>query len=64
MIKSKLSSRGARIVKALEEFADDLSSGIPIESKYTVRPVKVIPKPSPRPGGGAGRRGTDRRKPG
>jgi putative transcriptional regulator len=42
----KLSSRGARIVAALGQFADDLESGVPIESKYTVRQVRVIPKPS------------------
>jgi hypothetical protein len=60
---SKLSPRGARVVKALEEFADDLGSGVPIEWKYNVRTVKVIPKPSPRPGGSAGRRGTHRKKP-
>ena len=46
MSVAKLSSRGARIVKALNEFADDLVAGIPIESKYTVRQVRVIPKPS------------------
>jgi putative transcriptional regulator len=45
--EGKLSSRGARIVKSLNEFADDLESGAPIESKYTVRQVRVIPKPSP-----------------
>jgi putative transcriptional regulator len=44
--EDKLSSRGARIVKALGQFADDLESGVPIESKYTVRQVRVIPKPS------------------
>ena len=47
MSKNKLSPRGARIVKALEEFADDLEAGVPIASKYTVRTVRVIPKPSP-----------------
>jgi putative transcriptional regulator len=46
MSKSKLSSRGERIVKALNEFADDLDAGTPIGSKYTVRTVRVIPKPS------------------
>ena len=46
MNKNKLSSRGARIMKALEEFADDLEAGVPIGSKYTVRTVRVIPKPS------------------
>ena len=46
MKKKPLSSRGARIVKALEELADDLEAGAPIESKYTVRTVRVIPKPS------------------
>ena len=49
MSKGKLSSRGARIVEALNQFADDLESGAPIESKYTVRKVRVIPKPSPYP---------------
>jgi putative transcriptional regulator len=42
----KFSPRGARIVAALTQFADDLESGVPIESKYTVRQVRVIPKPS------------------
>ena len=46
MSKDKLSSRGARIVKALNQFADDLAAGTPIETKYTVRQVRVIPKPS------------------
>jgi DNA-binding transcriptional regulator YiaG len=44
--KNKLSSRGARIVKALAEFAADLETGAPVESKYTVRNVRVIPMPS------------------
>jgi putative transcriptional regulator len=44
--EGKLSSRGARIVKALGQLADDLASGTPIETKYTVRQVRVIPKPS------------------
>jgi len=47
--KGKLSARGARIVKALNQFADDLAAGTPIETKYTVRQVRVIPKPSPYP---------------
>jgi len=42
----KLSSRGERIMKALTQFADDLEAGVPIEPKYTVRNVRVIPKPS------------------
>ena len=46
MSRTSLSERGARIVRALEEFADDLESGIPIEEKYTVRQVRVIPRPS------------------
>jgi putative transcriptional regulator len=46
MKKDKLSPRGARIVQALEELADDLEAGVPIESKYTVRTVRVIPEPS------------------
>jgi DNA-binding transcriptional regulator YiaG len=46
MKKKPLSSRGARIVKALEELADDLEAGVPIASKYTVRAVRVIPEPS------------------
>lgn len=45
----KLSPRGARIVAALEQFAEDLESGAPIESKYTVRQVRVIPRPSDYP---------------
>ncbi len=44
--KGKLSSRGARIVKALNQFAADLATGTPMETKYTVRQVRVIPKPS------------------
>jgi DNA-binding transcriptional regulator YiaG len=44
--KGKLSSRGARIVKALEQFADDLDAGEPMDVKYTARTVRVIPKPS------------------
>lgn len=47
MSGAKLSPRGARIVKALQEFADDLEAGVPIESKYTVRQVRVIPQPPP-----------------
>ena len=46
MSEGDLSSRGARIVKALNQFADDLAAGTPIETKYTVRQVRVIPKPS------------------
>jgi putative transcriptional regulator len=46
MSDGKLSPRGARIVKALNQFADDLATDIPIETKYTVRQVRVIPKPS------------------
>ena len=46
MKKDTLSPRGARIVETLEELADDLETGIPIESKSTVRTVRVIPKPS------------------
>jgi putative transcriptional regulator len=46
MSKSKLSPRGARIVKALNQLADDLAASAPIETKYTVRQVRVIPKPS------------------
>jgi len=46
MSEAKLSTRGARIVKALNQFVDDLAAGIPIETKYTVRQVRVIPKPS------------------
>jgi putative transcriptional regulator len=49
MSKGKLSSRGARIVKALNQFADDLEAGAAVESKYTVRRVRIIPKPSPYP---------------
>jgi DNA-binding transcriptional regulator YiaG len=45
-MEGKLSSRGARIVKALNQFADDLAAGTPIETKYTVRQVRVIPKPA------------------
>jgi putative transcriptional regulator len=49
MREGKLSARGARIVGALNQFADDLESGAPIESKSTVRNVRVIPGPSPYP---------------
>jgi putative transcriptional regulator len=49
--KGKLSSRGARIVKALEELADDLDAGEPMDVKYTVRTIRVIPKPSVYPPG-------------
>jgi len=45
MSKNTLSSRGARIVGALKQFADDLEAGVPIESKYTVRQVRTIPPP-------------------
>ena len=45
-MSGKLSSRGERIVKALTQFADDLEAGDPVASKYTVRKVRVIPKPS------------------
>jgi DNA-binding transcriptional regulator YiaG len=45
----KLSSRGARIVKALDHFAEDLAAGTPIETKYTVRWLRVVPKPSAYP---------------
>jgi DNA-binding transcriptional regulator YiaG len=44
--KAKLSSRGERDVKALNQFADDLETGVPIESKYSVRRVRVIETPS------------------
>jgi len=49
MSEGDLSTRGARIVGALNQLADDRESGAPIESKYTVRQVRVIPKPSPYP---------------
>src|SRR4051794_19995673 len=45
MSQDKLSARGRRIVAALTQFADDLKAGIPIESKYTVRQVRVVPPP-------------------
>jgi DNA-binding transcriptional regulator YiaG len=44
--EGKLAARGARIVEALNKFADDLESGVPIESRYTIRNVRVIPEPS------------------
>jgi DNA-binding transcriptional regulator YiaG len=44
--ESKLSTRGKRIVKALTQFANDLEAGGAAASKYTVRKVRVIPKPS------------------
>src|SRR5262245_61093170 len=46
MSKNTLSPRGARIVKALERFADDLEAGVPIESRYTLRTVRAIAQPS------------------
>jgi putative transcriptional regulator len=46
MSEEKLSSRGARIVKALGQLATDLEVGTPIQSKYTVREVRVLPRPS------------------
>ena len=46
MSEEKLSARGKRIVRALNQFADDLGAGTPIETKYTVRQVRVIPRPS------------------
>jgi len=49
MSERKLSPRGARIVEALDRFADDLEAGVPMESKYTVRTVRVIPEPSAYP---------------
>jgi DNA-binding transcriptional regulator YiaG len=33
-------------VRALEQLDADLAAGTPIEKKYTVRQVRVIPKPS------------------
>jgi hypothetical protein len=60
MSENNLSSRGARIVKALEEFADDLEAGVPVDSKYNVRTVEVTPKRPPDTGAGAR---TDRDKP-
>ena len=63
MSEGKLSSRGARIVKALNQFADDLAAGTPIETKYTVRRVRVIPRPSLYPPRGSHRAGVDRGKP-
>ena len=63
MSENNLSSRGARIVKALEEFADDLEAGVPIDSKYNVRTVEVTPKRPPDTGAGARRRRTDRDRP-
>jgi putative transcriptional regulator len=33
-------------VEALDEFAADLAAGTPIEGKYTVRHVRVIPAPT------------------
>ena len=45
MSEGKRSTRGRRIVAALTEFADDLGANVPIEAKYTVRQVRVIPLP-------------------
>ena len=36
-------------MKALDQLADDVEAGIPLGSKYTVRQVRVIPKPSAYP---------------
>jgi len=47
MSEDQLSTRGRRIVAALNEFADDLEAGGPIEAKYTVRQVRVVPPPRP-----------------
>jgi putative transcriptional regulator len=44
--QGKLSVRGARIVKALDQFADHLAAGTPTKTRYTMRWVRVIPKPS------------------
>lgn len=52
MSDKRLSVRSARIVAALDQFAADLESGVPIVSRYTVRTVRVIPKPSPCPPAG------------
>ena len=46
MSEGNLSSKGARIVEALNQFADDIVAGTPIETKYKGRQVRVIPKPS------------------
>ena len=46
MSEGKLSERGARIVKALDQFATDLAAGTPIEATYKGRQVRVIAKPS------------------
>jgi putative transcriptional regulator len=46
MSRKKVTERGARIVAALEQFAADLGSGMPLEEKYKVRRVRVIPEPS------------------
>ena len=46
MSKPKPSARGARIVEALDQFADDLEAGAPMESKYTARTVRVIAPPA------------------
>jgi DNA-binding transcriptional regulator YiaG len=43
---AKLSMRGERIVNALNQFDADLAAGTPIKTKYTVRQVRVIAKPS------------------
>jgi putative transcriptional regulator len=45
MTEDKLSERGERIVAALNEFADDLEAGVTMESKYTVRQVRIVPPP-------------------
>jgi putative transcriptional regulator len=47
MSKEQRSTRGDRIVEALNRFADDLEAGVPIASKYTVRQVRIIPAPRP-----------------
>ena len=56
MSKNQLSPRGARIVKALEGFADDLEAGVPVDSKYNVRTVEVTPKRPHDTGAGTHRR--------
>jgi hypothetical protein len=62
MTKGKPSARGERIVKALNQFAEDFEAGVSIESKYTVRTVRVIPEPSPPTGVSPCHRGSHRGK--
>lgn len=46
MNENRILTKDARTARALDRTDDDLGSGVPIESKYTTRTVRLIPKPS------------------